>query len=91
MEKYNFKINRESAYSYTDQQETYVNGVMSNSPSCQLFYLYQEMVSAPLMKGLMYDLKTLPEFDFTEEKWNQTVVELMRTSHVVVCSLINVC
>lgn len=29
------------------------------------------------MKGLMYDLKTLPEFDFTEEKWNQTVVELM--------------
>ena len=77
MDKYNFKINRESAYSYTDQQETYVNGVMSNSPSCQLFYLYQEMVSAPLMKGLMYDLKTLPEFDFTEEKWNQTVVELM--------------
>ena len=77
MEKYNFKINRESAYSYTDQQETYVNGVMSNSPSCQLFYLYQEMVSAPVMKGLMYDLKTLPEFDFTEEKWNQTVVELM--------------
>ena len=77
MEKYNFKINRESAYSYTDQQETYVNGVMSNSPSCQLFYLYQEMVSAPLLKGLMYDLKTLPEFDFTEEKWNQTVVELM--------------
>lgn len=77
MDKYNFKISRESAYSYTDQQETYVNGVMSNSPSCQLFYLYQEMVSAPLMKGLMYDLKTLPEFDFTEEKWNQTVVELM--------------
>ncbi len=77
MDKYKFKISRESAYSYTDQQETYVNGVMSNSPSCQLFYLYQEMVSAPLMKGLMYDLKTLPEFDFTEEKWNQTVVELM--------------
>lgn len=77
MDKYKFKISRESAYSYADQQETYVNGVMSNSPSCQLFYLYQEMVSAPLMKGLMYDLKTLPEFDFTEEKWNQTVVELM--------------
>lgn len=77
MEKYNFKIKRENSYSYTDMQETYVNGVMSNSPSCQLFYLYQEMVSAPLMKGLMYDLKTLPEFDFSEEKWNPTVVELM--------------
>ncbi len=77
MEKYNFKIARKNEYSYTDMQETYVNGVMSNSPKCQLFYLYQEMVSAPLMKGLMYDLKTLPEFDFSEEKWNQTVVELM--------------
>lgn len=77
MEKYNFKIERKNSYSYTDQQETYVNGVMSNSPSCQLFYLYQEKVSAPLMKGLMYDLKTLPEFDFSEEKWNPTVVELM--------------
>lgn len=77
MEKYNFTIERKNAYSYQDMQETYVNGVMSNSPSCQLFYLYQEMVSAPLMKGLMYDLSTLPEFDFKEEKWNQTVVELM--------------
>lgn len=77
MDKYNFEIKRETKYSYQDQQETYVNGVMSNSPSCQLFYLYQEMVSAPLMKGLMYDLGSLPEFDFKEEKWNQTVVELM--------------
>lgn len=77
MEKYNFEITRETKYAYADQQETYVNGVMSNSPSCHLFYLYQEMVSAPLMKGLMYDLSTLPEFDFKEEKWNQTVVEIM--------------
>lgn len=77
MEKYNFEITRETKYAYADMQETYVNGVMSNSPSCHLFYLYQEMVSAPLMKGLMYDLSTLPEFDFKEEKWNQTVVELM--------------
>ncbi|MCR5796913.1 MAG: extracellular solute-binding protein [Eubacterium sp.] len=77
MEKYNFKISRENKYSYTDMQETYVTGVMSNSPMCQLFYLYQEMVSAPLMKGLMYDLSTLPELDFNEEKWNPTVTELM--------------
>lgn len=77
MEKYNFKIERSTQYSYQDQQQEYVNGVMSGSPKCQLFYLYQEMVPAPLMKGLMYDLKTLPEFDFTEEKWNPTVVELM--------------
>ena len=77
MDKYNFKIKRETKFSYQDQQEKYVNGVMSKSPECQLHYLYQEKVAAPLMKGLMYDLSTLPEFDFKEEKWNQTVVELM--------------
>lgn len=76
-EKYNFKIKRDNAYSYADMQTTYVNGVMANNPDCQLYYLYQEMVSEPLMKGLMKDLSTLPEFDFTEEKWNSTVKELM--------------
>ncbi len=77
MDTYNFKIKRSNEYSYADMQENFVNGVMSKNPSCQLFYLYQEFVSAPLMKGLMKDLSQLPEFDFTEEKWNPTVVELM--------------
>ncbi len=76
-EEYNFKIKRDNAYSYTDQQTTFVNGTMANNPACQLFYLYQEMVSEPLMKGLMKDLGKLPEFDFEEEKWNPTVKELM--------------
>lgn len=76
-EKYNFKIKRENVYSYTDMQTTYVNGVMANDPMCDLFYLYQEMVSEPLTNGLMKDLSKLPELDFTEEKWNPTVVDLM--------------
>lgn len=76
-EKYNFTIKRDNVYSYTDMQTTYVNGVMANDPMCQLFYLYQEMVSEPLMKGLMKDLSKLPELDFTEEKWNSTVTNLM--------------
>lgn len=76
-EKYNFKIKREAVYSYDVMQARYVNDVMANNPSCQLYYLYQEMVSAPLLKGLMKDLSSLPELDFTEEKWNPTVTELM--------------
>lgn len=74
---YNFTIKRESAYAYQGMQAKFVNDVMANNPSCQLYYLYQEMVSAPLMKGLMKDLSKLPEFDFQEEKWNPTVTELM--------------
>lgn len=76
-EKYNFTIKRDNVYSYTDMQTTYVNGVMANDPVCQLFYLYQEFVSEPLMRGLMKDLSKLPELDFTEEKWNPTVTNLM--------------
>lgn len=75
--KYNFTIKRESAYSYEGMQAKYVNDVMANNPSCQLYYLYQEMVSAPLLKGLMKDLSKLPELDFSEEKWNPTVTDLM--------------
>lgn len=75
--KYNFTIRRENAYSYEGMQAKYVNDVMANNPSCQLYYLYQEMVSAPLLKGLMKDLSKLPELDFTEEKWNPTVTDLM--------------
>ena len=78
MDTYNFTIRRETAYAYQDQMTTYVNGTMANNPACQLFYLHQEMgVSEPLMKGLMKDLSRLPEFDFTEEKWNPTVIERM--------------
>ena len=77
MDTYHFNIKRDNVYSYTDQQTNYVNGVMANNPQCQLFYLYQEMVSEPLMQGLMKDLSKLPELDFTEEKWNPTVTELM--------------
>lgn len=76
-EQYNFTIKREAAYSYQDMKTTYISDVMANNPRCQLYYLYQEMVSAPLMKGLMKDLSTLPELDFTEEKWNPTVTNLM--------------
>ncbi len=74
---YNFTIKRESAYAYEGMQAKFVNDVMANNPTCQIYCLYQETVSAPLMKGLMRDLSKLPEFDFKEEKWNPTVTELM--------------
>lgn len=75
--QYNFKIKRDNVYSYTDMQSTYVNGVMASDPMCDLFYLYQEFVSEPMMNGLMKDLSKLPELDFSEEKWNPTVTNLM--------------
>lgn len=75
--QYNFKIKRDAVFSYTDAKKDYVNSVMANNPKFQLYYLYQEFVSEPLINGLMYDLSTLPEFNFDEDKWNPTVKELM--------------
>lgn len=77
MDDYKFEISRSSVASFAGMQEDYTNQVMANNPKCELYYLYQEMVNAPLMSGLMKDLSKLPEFDFTEEKWNPTVTELM--------------
>ncbi|MBP3664770.1 MAG: extracellular solute-binding protein [Tyzzerella sp.] len=75
--KYNYTLTRENAYSYADMQELYVNGTMSNSPKCDIFVLYQEKVSQPMMKGLMYDLSTVKTLDFKEKKWNTLVNDLM--------------
>lgn len=74
---YNFKIYRETAHAFADMKEKYVNGVMAKNPDCQLYFLYQEWVSEPMMNGLMKDLSKLPELDFTEDKWNPAVTELM--------------
>ena len=75
--KYNYKLTRANKYSYADMQELYVNGTMSNSPACDIFVLYQEKVSQPMMKGLMYNLATVDTLDFTESKWNTLVNNLM--------------
>lgn len=74
---YKFEISRSSVASFAGMQEDYTNQVMANNPKCELYYLYQEMVNAPLMSGLMKDLSKLEEFNFEEEKWNPTVTELM--------------
>lgn len=76
-EQYHFTITRGALYSYSDALTNYVNDVMANNPICDLYYLPSNAVCAPLLKGLMYDLSTLPELDLSEEKWNPTVCELM--------------
>lgn len=75
--QYHFTITRDALYSYSDAATDYVNGVMADNPFCDLYYLPPDTVCEPLLKGLMYDLSTLPEFDFSEEKWNPTVRGLM--------------
>lgn len=42
-----------------------------------MFELDYRFISKPMSHGLFYDLATLEEFDFSEERWNDSVRALM--------------
>ena len=50
-DQYNFKITRDSVYSYTDAKSDYVNDVMASSPKYELYYLYQDVNDSDEPKG----------------------------------------
>ncbi len=77
MEKYNFHIDRECVAGWGDMVEAYIESVQEGTPIAQIFELDYRFVAEPMKKGLFYDLATLDELDFSEEKWNDSVRELM--------------
>lgn len=77
MSKYNFTIKEVNLGTWNEYQEIVVSSIMSGAPAADVFFMDQRFVAAPLQQGLLYPLNTLENFDFTEEKWNQTVKELM--------------
>lgn len=74
---YNFTIVQKSIGSWGDHKATFIQSTAANMPAAQLFVLDNEWLAAPLKKGLCYDLSTLKAFDFTEDKWNKTDLDLM--------------
>ena len=75
--KYNFTVERKNISSWVDMPQKFTTEVMSNDPSVDIWYLYQTTVSEPLKNNLLYDLSTVKSVDFSEEKWNKQVTELM--------------
>jgi ABC-type glycerol-3-phosphate transport system substrate-binding protein len=78
MEKYNFKIKNVNLGSWTEYQEIVVSSIMAGDPAADVFVMDQKFIAAPLQQGLLYPLETLKNFDFTQEKWNQQVLQLMK-------------
>lgn len=76
-EKYNFTIVQKSIGQWGDHQETFTLSTMAQDPVAQIFVMDQQFVAKPLANNLFYDLSTLECFDFSESKWNSSVVELM--------------
>lgn len=76
-EKYNFTFERKQICAWVDMAERFTTEVMSGNPSVDMYYMYQDTVSAPLKNNLLYDLSTVSTVDFSEEKWNQQVKDIM--------------
>lgn len=75
--KYKFRIWEKSVTSWGDMTENYISSVENGEPVAQVVKLDPLFVAEPMKKGLFYDLATLDEFDFSEDKWNDSVRELM--------------
>lgn len=77
MEKYNFKMQQKGIAGWGEMTDTCTNSILANDPAAQVFVLDSSFVAKPMSNGLFYDLATLEEFDFTEDKWNQGVLAQM--------------
>ncbi len=77
MEKYNFTIRKEEVAGWGGMVDAYIESVQAGTPIAQIVELEHRFVAEPMKKRLFYDLATLDELDFSEEKWNDSVRELM--------------
>jgi len=75
--KYNFTMQSKTVAGWGEMTDTCVNTITSGEPAADIFELDYRFVAQPMSHGLFYDLATLDEFDFTEEKWNKAVMDLM--------------
>lgn len=77
MDEYNFTITRQNIATWSEYQEVVVTSIMSGEAGADIFLMDQKFVAAPLQQGLLYPIDTLDNFDFSEEKWNPQVKEMM--------------
>lgn len=77
MEKYNFTVKQVAVAGWGDMEETYYNSVKAGEPVAHVFILDSSFVAKQMNEGLFYDLSTLEELDFTEDKWNQEMISYM--------------
>lgn len=75
--KYNFTVKQIAVGSWDTYQEIFTTSVMAEEPAAQVFIYAPNWIAQPLSNGLLYDLATLDSFDFSESKWNESVINTM--------------
>lgn len=76
-EKYHFTMRQVAVAGWGDMTDTCTNSILASDPAAQVFVLDQGFVAKPMSNGLFYDLATLDELDFSEDKWNDSLIDLM--------------
>ncbi|MBR2408009.1 MAG: extracellular solute-binding protein [Lachnospiraceae bacterium] len=81
--KYNFRMQSYPVADWGGMTDECVNSIMNADvangvrPSADIYELDYRFVSRPMSNGLFFDLATLDELDFDEDKWHDRVRKLM--------------
>ena len=73
--KYNFTMKQVALTDWNGMQELFTTSTVAEDPAADIFILHPGWMVAPIANGLVYDLSTLENFDFSESKWVQNVKE----------------
>lgn len=77
-QKYNFTMQSKFIAGWgDDMKNTYIRSTLAGEPKAQLFELDCRFVADGLKNRCFYDLATLEELDFSEDKWNKSVLNIM--------------
>lgn len=75
MQKHNFTVREAYIADFGEMEHTYQTSIKMGQPAAQVFVLTDSFLEDG--RDLFYDLSTLSELDFSEEKWNDNVREMM--------------
>lgn len=75
--KYNFTMKEVNLCGWSEMQELAATSIMAGTPEAQVFVLDSSFAAALLSQGLFYPVNELPSFNFSEDKWNQLVIDTM--------------
>lgn len=75
-ETYNFTIKNYKLSGYGTYVENFTNFATSGGDENYMFCMGPAMFTTPLLSGLLADLSKLDVFDFSEEKWLESITHL---------------
>ena len=76
-EIHNFTLVQENIGTWNEYSELFITSTMSGTPLADIFIMDPKFTPEPLKQGLLYPISDLPSFDPKDERWNQSVIELM--------------